>query len=664
MSVDVELPNRWVERGWLRPVDAALAGLLRQEVPDADPRLLLAAALVSHLAGRGETHMDLAVVTRDPALTLGIPPPGAADPDPGDGDLPAARLAGLDAASWRESMRNSLLVAEMPGQEASRAPLVLVGTRLYLRRYWQCEQEVRAGIAARLTRPGEWEASPGEVLDALQEIWPDSGRPGVDWQKVACALMARSRFGVITGGPGTGKTTTVARLLALLQTLSLAQDGRPLRIRLAAPTGKAAARLGESIADAIGKLTWRDPALRERALAAIPRKVTTLHRLMGRRRDSRHFRHDADHPLWIDVLVIDEASMVGLELLAAVLLALPVDARLVLLGDKDQLAAVEAGSPLGELCRRAAGGHYTPAIGEWLSRACGQELDESWIDPEGRLPDQAVVMLRDTYRFAAGSGIGRLAMAVNGGDTAAMETLWGEGCPELSWVSLAAGEGILRDLTVDGEDGRGRRRGGYRVYLETMARQRPAGDADRAALDRWGAMVLRAHAGFQVLCAIRQGPWGVEGLNRRIARHLRAAGLIPAEEGWYAGRPVMVTSNDYDLGLMNGDIGVTLEVPVAGGWVTRVVFPGPDGVRWFAPARLAEVETVYALTVHKSQGSEFAQVVLVLPDRFHPVLTRELIYTGITRARDGFSLASASDARLLEQAVTRRVVGQRVDAWL
>ncbi|MBF0182034.1 MAG: exodeoxyribonuclease V subunit alpha [Magnetococcales bacterium] len=655
MAVDVDLPSRWLERGWLRPVDVALAALLREEVPEADPRLLLAAALVSHLAGQGATHLDLALVTRDPAWNLGIPPPGALDPDPDDPDLPATRLAGLDAASWREILKeNPLLVAAIPGQEASCAPLVLAGTRLYLRRFWQCEQEVRASIAARLARPTEWDASPGEIQEALKQIWPDAGRSGVDWQKMACALMARSRFGVITGGPGTGKTTTVARLLALLQSLALAREGRPLRIRLAAPTGKAAARLGESIATAIGKLTWRNEALGERVSAAIPRKVTTLHQLLGRRRESRHFRHDADHLLWIDVLVIDEASMVGLELLAAVLAALPADARLILLGDKDQLAAVDAGSPLGELCRRASGGHYTPAIREWLREACGQELDETWIDPQGSALDQAVVMLRDTYRFAAGSGIGRLAMAVNAGDPAAIAALWGEGFPDLHWVSLADGEAMLRDLTV----------AGYRVYLEAMARGRPAGEGDQAALDRWGAAVLRVHGGFQVLCAMRQGPWGVEGLNRRIARHLRAAGLIPADVGWYAGRPVMITRNDYDLGLMNGDIGVTLEVPVAGGWVTRVVFPAATGVRWFAPARLADVETVYALTVHKSQGSEFSQVVLVLPDRFNPVLTRELIYTGITRARDVFTLASAADARLLEQAVTRRVVGRRVDAWL
>ncbi|MEY2633350.1 MAG: exodeoxyribonuclease subunit alpha, partial [Pseudomonadota bacterium] len=488
----------------------------------------------------------------------------------------------------------------------------------------------------------------------------------------ACALAARRSFAIITGGPGTGKTTTVVRLLAVLQALALAggKAASPLRIRLAAPTGKAAARLNAAIARAVAGLKLEALADGERIRQAIPLQVSTLHRLLGSRPDSRRFRHHGGNPLPLDVLVIDEASMVDLEMMAAVLDALPATARLILLGDKDQLASVEAGAVLGELCRRAERGHYTRETRDWLQEASGTGLPEDLLDTEGQPLDQAVVMLRHSHRFGAGSGIGQLAAAVNAGDLTALRPILATPRPDLArWRRGLEGEAALERLLlagclatngVESAGAAGLVRQGYRHYLTVMRAQRPVASAPAAALDLWAGAVLEAHGEFQLLCALRRGPWGVEGLNQRVAGLLFRAGLIPATEGWYPGRPVLVTRNDYGLGLMNGDIGITLALPRpdGGGDSLRVAFPAADGqgIHWVQPSRLQAVETVYALTVHKSQGSEFRHAALLLPEQLNPILTRELIYTGITRAREAFTLLETGQPQVLEQGVMRRVL--------
>ena len=443
---------------------------------------------------------------------------------------------------------------------------------------------------------------------------------------------------------------------------------RPLRIRLAAPTGKAAARLNESIAGAVERLPFEalrahvDPATLRNA---IPTVVATLHRVLGTRPGSRRFRHDAANPLPVDLLVIDEASMVDLEMMAAVLDALPPSARLILLGDKDQLASVEAGAVLGELCDRAREGHYTQASRTWLEAATGERIDAAMLDAHGLPLDQAIAMLRDSHRFASESGIGSLAELVNAGDAVGVAKIWSRGYEDLArLVCPAADDGPLRELVIDGRVGQGgvvhAQRHGYRHYLETMLTTRPGPGAAPEALADWAAGVLRAHGAFQLLCALRRGPWGVEGLNRRVARLLHEEGLIDPHGDWYAGRPVLVTHNDYELGLMNGDIGIALALPVAAGEppVLRVAFPAGDGsdtVKWVSPSRLQGVETVFALTVHKSQGSEFTHAALVLPDTYSPILTRELVYTGITRARSFLTLALPEGRSVLDRAVLAKV---------
>ena len=679
------LLDAWQTQGMLRYIDVALARFLAQEVlPGGEPDpeaagalalVLLGAALCSAQLGQGHACLDLQAVTADPAGIPGLPVADA--------------LHGLDALRWQAALRVWPQLVSCPAQAGDACtgrftPLVLAHGRLYLHRLWRCEQDVQQGILQRLGREdvavagaldAQQAAAATNVADAIDDaqtarlqqaldvLFPSALTAGAqadtrapadaadnggrdtaadqpaDWQKIACVLASRQRFGLITGGPGTGKTTTVLRLLALLQWQALAAHGKPLRIGLAAPTGKAAARLSGSIAGAIGRLPLDGVPQGEVIRAAIPHAVSTLHRLLGSRPDSRHFRHDARNPLRLDVLVIDEASMIDLEMMAAVMHALPASARLILLGDKDQLASVEAGAILGELCARAQQGHYWPETAAWVSEVTREVVPPALQDVAGTPLDQSICMLRHSHRFGADSGIGRLAAFVNTGDVQGVARLWreaGQGAGQTGDIAryeVDASRRGLRELVIHG---RGEQPVGYAHYLQVMRQHQPAPDADPATFDVWAQQVLQAHGRFQLLCALRQGHWGVDHLNRQIAVWLQGAGLLAASEGWYAGRPVMITHNDYELGLMNGDVGITLAGP---GGRLRVVFLNDRGaVRWVLPSRLQAAGTVFAMTVHKAQGSEFDHAALAMPEALSPVLTRELVYTAITRARRFFTL--------------------------
>jgi len=729
------LCERWVSRGWLRDLDLALVRFLDRETQNAPPLLLLGAALASHQLGRGHVCLDIAATLEAPDFALSLPPEGddLNDPPP----LPSHVLATLTLPEWQAALNHPTLISDGPGN----TPLVVSHSgntsKLYLRRYWQFEQTLHQEIAARLAtiepdktygrqsedhsagpdntcgRPlqrakGD-DSHPQILKDALDTLFPASN--SIDWQKTACALAARSPFAIITGGPGTGKTTTVVRLLALLQTLQLAEpNAHPLRIRLAAPTGKAAARLNESIAGQVELLPteklaalWegasaRDDSSTDQLQAAIPTEVTTLHRLLGARADTRHFRHNAANPLALDVLVVDEASMVDIEMMAALLSALPASAKLVLLGDKDQLASVEAGAVLGDLCRRADAAHYTPDTAQWLAELTDHPLPNELIDPDGQPLDQAITMLRVSHRFTETSGIGQLAQAINQplSETLrerdkhqAVHGVLNNGYADLHHLVLKPDaqneDSALERLVITGSperfpnagEGRTNFKGepiapptGYRYYLNTLASERPdsalAFEENSEVYDAWASEVLKAYSRFQLLCALHKGPWGVEGLNLRIAKTLRSEKLLfgndhTLEKGWFEGRPVLVTQNDYGLKLMNGDIGITMAVPdprTPGRTLLRVAFPTSDTenpIHWVLPSRLHAVETVFAMTVHKSQGSEFQHTALLLPQTPNPILTRELVYTGITRARDWLTLIEAKRG-ILNDAVAREVM--------
>ncbi|MGF6555931.1 exodeoxyribonuclease V alpha subunit [Pseudomonas sp. S30_BP2TU TE3576] len=652
------LLTRWVERGWLRALDKAFVAFLHELAPNDDPLVLLAAALTSHQLGHGHVCLDLFETLKEPDFALSLPPEG--DVQGGALLLPSQLLGSLDGAHWCKVLAASTLVALAADSRDNvrDRPLVLSGKRLYLRRYWTYERRIDISLRERLT---EQESTPNDLLQRLTGLFgPARSGEVIDWQKLACALATRSAFSIVTGGPGTGKTTTVVRLLALLQAPAV-EAGMPLRIRLAAPTGKAAARLTESISQQVRTLKVTED-IREK----IPSDVTTVHRLLGSRPGTRHFRHHAGNRLPLDVLVVDEASMIDLEMMANLLDALPVHARLVLLGDKDQLASVEAGAVLGDLCRDAEAGWYSPQTREWLEAVSGENLQASGLqeDAQGAHPlAQQVVMLRHSRRFGEGSGIGQLARWVNQQQPEEARKLLSARSHEDVYSLSLKGEKdrALERLLLDGH-GEGPQ--GYRHYLSVLRHQRPPLDSppdDLRWID-WARQVLQAFDAFQLLCAVRKGPWGVEGLNQRVTDALLRARLIDSDQQWYEGRPVLMTRNDYGLGLMNGDIGIALKLPEregheTGKTVLRVAFPrndGQGGVRFVLPSRLNDVETVYAMTVHKSQGSEFAHTALILPDALNPVLTKELIYTGITRAKNWFTLIE-SRAGVFEEAVKRRV---------
>ena len=654
--------DRWVKDGSLRALDRALAVFLLKHDREADQLALLAAVLVSHQLGRGHSCLDLQAALHDPAGTLGL---SADDTEP----LAGALLAHVELAAWTAAIDAASFVNH--DEEEGSAPLVRSGTRLYLRRYWQYEQSVRQTIDRRVATPSATARPQARAafVRALDALFPRSPGEPANWQKMACALVARQGFGIITGGPGTGKTTTVVRLLALLQYLAMTDQDKEqgLRIRLAAPTGKAAARLSESISGAVSRLPLEGLPAAAGLQAAIPTAVTTVHRLLGSNPDSRQFRHDARNPLPLDVLVLDEASMLDLEVFASVLDALPAHAQLLLLGDKDQLASVEAGTVLGDLCQRADAGHYLPATAAWLADITGEQVDAELIDAAGQPLDQAIAKLRLSYRFDTDSGIGRLADATNRSDMAAVRQVLSAGYADLAFQP-AIDDAALRRLVTHGAPDvfpnitEGQRPAGYGHYLDAVRDSRPPVGAPREAFDQWATEVLNRYGEFQLLCAVRAGPHGVEALNERIARLLRSEGwLDPSAGDWYAGRPVMVTHNDYALGLMNGDVGITLALPLSGAdgqmvWAPRVAFAAPGsegGIRWVMPSRMTQVETVFAMTVHKSQGSEFTHAALLLPAQPSPVLTRELVYTGVTRAKRWFTLISSPE--MLEAAVMKRI---------
>ncbi len=651
------LLERWVERGWLRALDKAFVAFLHELDPHGDPLVLLAAALTSHQLGHGHVCLDLFETLKEPDFALSLPPEG--DLQTSAMLLPSQLLEALDGDAWCKALQASALV-EHAGQsraQAAERPLVLSERRLYLRRYWAYERRIDSALRQRLAVT---EVTPDDLPARLNGLFGSrTANAPIDWQKLACALATRGAFSIVTGGPGTGKTTTVVRLLALLQAPAV-EAGTPLRIRLAAPTGKAAARLTESISLQVKSLEVDDKVRQK-----IPSDVTTVHRLLGSRPGTRHFRHHAGNRLPLDVLVVDEASMIDLEMMANLLDALPAHARLVLLGDKDQLASVEAGAVLGDLCRDAEAGWYTPQTREWLEHVSGEHLAASDLqqDLDGSHPlAQQVVMLRHSRRFGEGSGIGQLSRLVNQQQPqAARDVLTSGHYADLSALALKGEQD--RQFERLALDGRSEAAKGYRHYLDVLRDQRPAGDAplEDPCWAVWAGKVLEAFEAFQVLCAVRKGPWGVEGLNERITRALFARKLIESEQQWYEGRPVLMTRNDYGLGLMNGDIGIALKLPEREGptprHVLRVAFArndGQGGIRFVLPSRLNDVETVYAMTVHKSQGSEFSHTALVLPEALNPVLTKELIYTGITRAKHWFSLVEPRKG-VFEEAIQRKV---------
>ena len=532
-----------------------------------------------------------------------------------------------------QALRRALLESGMVGTPEAPAahPLILDDDgRVYLHRYFDYERR----LARRLIEPSPdpTGAIGKNVKPLLDNLFAANAkrlgnRP--DWQKIATALALERRLTIISGGPGTGKTTTVVNVLACVLA------GNPdCRIRLAAPTGRAAARMLEAIRNAAAHL----PAdLRER----LPAESFTVHRLLGVLPGSGEFRHHAGNPLPIDLLVVDEASMLDLALATRLVEAVPPAARIILLGDKDQLAAVESGAVFSEL-----------SADPTLSNACVKRLSAVTGIPAASIAcavpvkptrlDDSVVWLTENFRFAKDSGIGRLAAHVNAGEAeAAIDLLRSRSDPALAWIEDAhpAPQAASLQRIIDGVT--------------------DFSDAARADLGNKTAL-FDALGRFRVLCAEREGPRGVIEVNKFVAQHFRKTLDHPLDPGsrseWYPGRPVMVLRNDYVLKLFNGDVGIVL--PDASGTLI-VYFPDRDGsFRPVAPLRLPEHETAFATTVHKAQGSEFDRVLLLLPAKPNRVVTRELLYTAVTRSRSGVAIVGG--AEVVAKAIispTRRYSG-------
>jgi exodeoxyribonuclease V alpha subunit len=482
----------------------------------------------------------------------------------------------LDEADQALVLASSLVA--IPSEELMLSPLVLEQNRLYLQRYWNYENRLSQQIKAIAVHHHEV-----ENLDKLLTIYFDTPVNETDLQREATRMAVQQNFSIITGGPGTGKTTTVVKILAVLQ--ELAQE--PLHIALAAPTGKAAMRLQESIGFNKSRLNCS-----EAIKALIPENVCTLHRLLGAKLASPYFRHNADNPLIYDLVVVDEASMVDLALMSKLLDALKPNARLILLGDKDQLASVESGVVLADLTQA--------------------------------LPTHTVELLT-AHRFD--DNIKQLAIAVNQQNS------------ELAWQLLNANNENICLLEGD--------------LIAYIAAQQ----ADYLRLIKQCANfadIFLAFNRFQVLCSNREGKNSVADINNRVTQKLAQQGRIQVAGLWYIGRPVLVTQNNPALHLYNGDIGLCLADKSQNGRL-MVFFQHPDGsVKSYLPSRVAQCETVFAMTIHKSQGSEFEEVLIVLPENINPVLTKELLYTAITRAKKTVKLLT--DKSVFTASIQQKVI--------
>ena len=541
-------------------------------------------------------------------------------------------LADVFGASEVTSAAARLRASKMVGEPGEYRPLVLDdANRLYLHRYWKYESDLATTLISMASDLPDVDTV--LLKDGLSRLFPNTDE-SMDWQGVAAAAAVRSRFCVISGGPGTGKTTTVVKIIALL--LEQAKGSR-MRIGLAAPTGKAAARLKESIYKA-GK------ELEERTTAAesIPSDVSTLQRLLGVIPDSCRFRHNADNPLPFEAIVVDEASMVPLGLMAKLVEALAPGSRLILLGDRDQLASVEAGAVLGDICNTGHGFGFSSAFKAFIVDTTGCTIPESLVGSDVPVLADSVIVLQKNYRFGEDSGIGLVSTAINNDNAASVLG----GMKDGTTSGLILRETPSRDL-----------------LQKKLATAVVAGFSDYLRHESPDD-VLVAFDQFRVLCALRQGIYGVEGINSLIEICLADEGIIKPDKQWYHGRPVMVMINDYSLKLFNGDVGIALNDPESEIGLS-VYFPSINGVpRKYSPYRLPAHETVYAMTVHKSQGSEFERVLLVMPPFSNQILTREIIYTGLTRARTSVELWCTDEifTAACEKRIERRS-GLRKALW-
>ena len=630
LTAELPLLDRAVEAGALHPADRAYVAMLERRfgATDAIGRAVAALALSQVRAGHVCARLD--VLAGQPMTG----PDASQDEDAAQAvpecwpalDALLAPLRTWDAVTTDESAADA------------HAFVLVDGTRLYLSRYLRFEQRMTAAIGARLQAPPP-SLDVHAVRARLAQLCGDAD-PNASAQRLAVVAALRSRLAMIVGGPGTGKTTTVLRLLAAL-VLEAADAGRQIpRVALLAPTGKAGARLGESIREGLDRMRERgdlEPDAFARVEAAVSGGASTVHRALGYQPATpTRFRYGADNPLPADVVVLDEASMVDLGLMVRLVEAVSPEARLILLGDEAQLASVEAGAVLGDVVSagRALPGYsaaFASDVAAWLPSPPQVE-----VSPAPPVIRDAVVKLTHSYRFDDGGGIGQLARAIEQGEFARVQAVLAAGDNDVTFVdsSRASTTALAARL-------------GSR-YADLLAAEDPT--AALAAMRR-----------FQVLCAHRSGPSGIERWNDALERALVSRGLRPHGGGVpYRHRPVLVTTNEPTVGLFNGDVGITLSDDAGFG----VWFPSAEGPRRVASGRVPAHETVFAMTVHKSQGSEFDEVVVVLPNQPSAITTRELLYTGVTRAKSRVTIiGSEASLRYAVEHPLQRSSGLRERLW-
>ncbi|WP_282109616.1 exodeoxyribonuclease V subunit alpha [Shewanella algicola] len=577
------------------------------------------------------------------------------------------------------------------GLPGDNKPLILEHDRLYLNKYHFFETQVAHKLTQLANQKISIDLSQSQLPQLIDSLFPNkqtANSATIDWQKIATATALINALAVITGGPGTGKTTTVTKLLLLLLTQS------SLTIRLVAPTGKAAARLSESIKASKQRLHKELTQLTDQSITAvliealtnIPEEASTLHRLLGVIPNSHQFRHHQDNPLRLDLLVVDEASMVDLPMMHKLLSALPAHGRLILLGDQDQLASVEAGAVLADICIGLKHGQdnmptpspwsmrYSQAQAQQIGQLTGQDVNQ-FIHPQPKIGD-SLCMLMHSHRFKGDAGIGLLANAVNQANVAAIRQVWRQQHAELNWYEHQqnaqgenAGKQQLLALSVQA----------YGEYLQQVNANQQAilSQAQQHTDPEQNAPIVLPHSEqaiidsfnqYRILCAMRAGEFGVEGINIAVTESLKQARLIHAQGEFYLGRPIIIQSNDYNLGLFNGDIGLILQDRNKPERLMAHFVMADGSLLKVLPARLPSHETCYAMTVHKSQGSEFDKVSFVLPTRPSiaqwQLLTKELIYTAITRAKNHFyCLGSANIFEKASQQATSRASGLAWRLW-
>ncbi|MCW3047082.1 MAG: exodeoxyribonuclease alpha subunit [Solirubrobacterales bacterium] len=621
-----ELLREFNDIGVLAAADVQVAQRLATLVDEPDERVVLAAALAVRAPRIGHVYVDLATI-RDTASVDTEEP------------VDLSELPWPEADGWVRQLAASELVAvgEDDVEAGTARPLRLVGSWLYLDRYWQEERRVATDLLAISDEPTAG-VSMGVLADGLARMFEGET---ASRQCLAAASAVLRRFAVVAGGPGTGKTTTVARIVALLAEQAAHSGSPPPLVALAAPTGKAAARLEEAVHEEAAKLPVTEP-IRAGLLAL---QASTLHRLLGWRPGSHsRFRHHRGQRLPHDVVIVDETSMVSLSLMARLAEAVRPDARLILVGDPAQLASIEAGAVLGDIVGPATDRPLmTRPARLRLAEATGHEITANDPPGEARIGDGIIVLDR-VHRF--GTGIARLASAIHHGDSdAALKAL--EDSPhDVLWIPIDVAEEATDAALATVRDG-------------AVTAARAVMEAARAGA---ASEAIAALASYRLLCAHRRGPYGVTTWTARIEGWLATAlNDFTTDDRWYIGRPLLVTDNDYELQLYNGDTGVVVQSTPER---ASAAFERRGEVVEFSPTRLGSVETVYAMTIHKSQGSQFETAAVLLPASTSRVLTRELLYTAATRARKRLVVVGSAEA--IATAVKRpvaRASGLRRRLW-